>query len=154
MALAFSTHYETQRKKGNHSMSDPMSKVRGITPELETKLAAEGIKNTAQLLEHAKTEKQRADLAHKVGATSSVIKELANRADLMRLKGVGEALSHLLEEAGVNSCKELQHRKADNLHKTLVDLQAKHKLTPHTPTVEEITVWITESKTFSQTAPE
>lgn len=135
-------------------MSDPISKVRGMTPELHTKLEAEGIKNTAQLLEHATTEKQRSELAHKVGTTPHVIKELANRADLMRLKGVGEALSHLLEEAGVNSCKELQHRKADNLHKTLVDLQAKQKLAHHTPTVEEISVWITEAKSFSQTAPE
>ncbi len=135
-------------------MSDPIGKLRGMTPELHTKLEAEGIKNTEQLLEHSKTEKQRAALAQKTGTTSSAIKELANRADLMRLKGVGEALSHLLEEAGVNSCKELQHRKADNLHKTLSDLQAKQKLAHHTPTVEEINTWITEAKTFSQTAPE
>ncbi len=135
-------------------MSDSISKIRGMTPEIHTKLEAEGIRNTEQLLTHAKTEKQRADLAHKAGTTSQAIKELANRADLMRLKGVGEALSHLLEEAGVNSCKELQHRKADNLHKTLVDLQAKQKLANHTPTVEEINTWITEAKTFSQTAPE
>lgn len=135
-------------------MSDPISKIRGMSSEIHTKLEAEGIRNTQQLLEHAKTEKQRADLAHKVGTTPHAIKELANRADLMRLKGVGEALSHLLEEAGVNSCKELQHRKADHLHKTLVDLQAKQKLAHHTPTVEEITTWITEAKTFSQTAPE
>jgi predicted flap endonuclease-1-like 5' DNA nuclease len=135
-------------------MSDPISKVRGMTPELQSKLEAEGIKNTAQLLEHAKTEKQRSDLAKKAGTTPHILKELANRADLMRLKGVGEALSNLLEEAGVNSCKELQHRKPDHLHKTLVDLQAKHKLAHHTPTVEEITTWIAEAKTFSQTAPE
>ena len=135
-------------------MSDPISKIRGMTPELQSKLEAEGIKNTAQLLEHAKTEKQRSDLAKKTGTTPHVLKALANRADLMRLKGVGEALSYLLEEAGVNSCKELQHRKPDHLHKTLVDLQAKHKLAHHTPTVEEITTWIAEAKTFSQTAPE
>ncbi len=135
-------------------MSDPISKVRGMTPELHTKLEAEGIRNTEQLLEHAKTEKQRADLAHKAGTTPHIIKELANRAALRRLMGVGEALSHLLEEAGVNSCKELQHRKADNLHKTLVDLQAKQKLANRTPSIEEINTWITEAKTFSQTAPE
>ena len=135
-------------------MSDPIGKIRGITPELHTKLEAEGIRNTDQLLEHARTEKQRSDLAHKTGTTSHAIKELANRADLMRLKGVGEALSHLLEEAGVNSCKELQHRKADNLHKTLEDLQAKQKLAHHTPSIEDINTWITEAKTFSQTAPE
>ncbi|MBV9689593.1 MAG: DUF4332 domain-containing protein, partial [Ktedonobacteraceae bacterium] len=46
-------------------MSDPISKIRGMTPELQSKLEAEGIKNTEQLLEHAKTEKQRSDLAKK-----------------------------------------------------------------------------------------
>ncbi len=135
-------------------MSDPISKIRGITPELHAKLEAEGIRNTTQLLEHAKTPHQRSELATKAGTTPQIIKELANRADLMRLKGVGEALSHLLEEAGVNSCKELQHRKPENLHKALVDLQAKQKLAHHTPTMEEIQTWITEAKTFSQTAPE
>jgi|SRR5438876_8080297 predicted flap endonuclease-1-like 5' DNA nuclease len=135
-------------------MSDPIAKIKGMSPEVETKLEAEGIKNTQQLLEHTQTPKQRTDLAHKVGITPVALKELANRADLMRLKGVGGDLSNLLEEAGVNSCKELQHRTPENLQKKLAELQANKKIAHHTPTLAQVTEWIAEAKTFSATSPD
>ena len=125
-------------------MSDPITKLKGLNSEVQVKLEAEGIRNTAQLLEHAHTAKQRADLAHKVGTTPTLIKELANRADLMRLKGVGGDFSNLLEEAGVNSCKELQHRTAENLHKTLQDIHASKKIGHHAPTMDQLKEWIVE----------
>jgi predicted flap endonuclease-1-like 5' DNA nuclease len=135
-------------------MSDPIGKIKGLDPEVKTKLEAEGIKDTQQLLEHTQTNKQRSDLAHKVGTTPQALKELANRADLMRLKGVGGDLSNLLEEAGVNSCKELQHRVPEKLHKTLADLQASKKIAHHTPTLAQVTEWIAEAKQLSATSPE
>ena len=135
-------------------MADSISKIKGMTPEVQEKFAAEGIKHTDQLLEHAKTPKQRSDLAEKVGITASAVKEFANRADLMRLKGVGGDLSNLLEEAGVNSCKELQHRSAENLHKALVEHNAEKKIAHHVPTLAQCQEWIAEAKTLSQSAPE
>ena len=135
-------------------MSDPIGDVKGLGPELKAKLEAEGIKNTQQLLEHARTAKQRAELASKVGATHVVIKELANRADLMRLKGVGGVFSNLLEEAGVNSCKELQHRVPEKLHTTLQEYHTSKKLAHRAPTVAEVTEWIAEAKTLAATSPE
>ena len=135
-------------------MSDPISKIKGMTPELVTKFEAVGIKNGDALLAQAKTPSQRNDLAKKVGISAGDIKNLANRADLMRLKGVGGDLSNLLEEAGVNSCKELQHRVAERLHTTLVELNAKDRIAHHIPPVAQVQEWIIEAKTFSQTAPE
>ena len=134
-------------------MSDSIGKLKGLDTEVKAKLEAEGIQNTQQLLEHTQTDKQRAELAHKVGTTSHVLKELANRADLMRLKGVGGDLSNLLEEAGVNSCKELQHRIPEKLHKTLAELQASKKIAHHTPTLAQVTEWIAEAKALSATSP-
>ncbi len=135
-------------------MSDPIAKIKGLEADVQAKLEAEGIKNTQQLLEHTQTDKQRSDLAHKVGTTAQVLKELANRADLMRLKGVGGDLSNLLEEAGVNSCKELQHRLPENLHKKLAELQASKKIAHHMPTLAQVTEWIAEAKTLSATSPQ
>lgn len=135
-------------------MSDSISKIKGMSPDVQAKLEAEGISNTQQLLEHTQSAKQRTDLAHKVGTTAHVLKELANRADLMRLKGVGGDLSNLLEEAGVNSCKEMQHRVPEKLHKALVDLQASKKIAYHTPTLTQVTEWISEAKTLSASSPE
>ena len=135
-------------------MSDPISKLKGLTPELQSALETNGIKHTDQLLEHARTSSQRTALAHKLGTTPVVLKELANRADLMRLKGVGGDLSNLLEEAGVNSCKELQHRKPDNLEATLQEPHTKKKLAQHLPTLAQITEWVTEAKKLAATSPE
>ncbi|HEY0756450.1 MAG TPA: DUF4332 domain-containing protein [Ktedonobacteraceae bacterium] len=135
-------------------MSDPIEKIKGMTSELAAKFEAQGIKTAIELLEHAKTPHQRTELAHKVGTTPVAIKELANRADLMRIYGVGSDLSNLLEEAGVNSCKELQHRIAEHLHKTLVELNASQHIAHHVPPATWIQEWITEAKTLAHTALE
>lgn len=135
-------------------MADPISDIKGLQPEVKEKLEAEGIKNTQQLLEHARTSKQRTELAHKVGTTPTVMKELVNRADLMRLKGVGGDFSNLLEEAGVNSCKELQHRVPEKLHEKLVELHNSKHIAHHAPTLAQVTEWINESKTLAATSAE
>ena len=135
-------------------MSDLISKLKGLDAGLQAKLEADGIRTTEQLLEHTRTSKQRTDLAHTLGSTPVVLKELANRADLMRLKGVGGDLSNLLEEAGVNSCKELQHRTPDRLHQTLVELHTSKHIGHHAPTLAQVTEWIGEAKTLSHTSAE
>lgn len=135
-------------------MSNPIGDIRGMTAEVKAKLEAEGIKNTEQLLEHAKTAHQRTELAHKAGTTAVVIKEFVNRADLMRLKGVGGDFSNLLEEAGVNSCKELQHRSAEHLHEKLGEIHTSKKIAHHAPTLAQLTEWIAQAKTLAATSPE
>ena len=82
-------------------MHDSMSNLKELQPEVKTKLASQGIRTTTQLLEHTGTQKQCAELAHEVGTTLVAIKELANRADLMRLHGVGGDFSNMLVAAGV-----------------------------------------------------
>jgi len=59
-------------------MHDPISDLKGLQPEVKTKLESEGIRNTTQFLERTWTPQQRAALAHKVGTTPVAIKELAN----------------------------------------------------------------------------
>jgi predicted flap endonuclease-1-like 5' DNA nuclease len=135
-------------------MSDPIGEIRGMGPELKAKFEAQGIRNTQQFLEHAHTEHQRSELAHKMGATPHEIKALVNRADLMRINGVGAVFSNLLEEAGVNSCKELQHRKPENLHKTLEEYHTNKKLAQRAPTLNEVTEWVAEAKKLAATSPE
>src|SRR5579875_6303 len=55
-------------------MADPSSDIKGLQPEVRTKLEAGGTKNTQQLLERARTPKQRTELAHKVGTTPTAIR--------------------------------------------------------------------------------
>jgi predicted flap endonuclease-1-like 5' DNA nuclease len=135
-------------------MIDPIEKIKGMTPELAEKFTADGITTADELLAATLTPHQRNELAHKFGTTPVVMKELANRADLMRIKGVGGDLSNLLEEAGVNSCKELQHRVAEHLHQTLVELNAERHIAHHVPPVTWIQDWITQARDFAPTGPQ
>ena len=127
-------------------MHDPMSDLKGLQPEVKTKLASQGIRTTTQLLEHTRTVVQCAELAHEVGTTFGAIKELANRADLMRLHGVGGDFSNMLAEVGVTRCRELQHCIPEKLHtqlgKIFTDKQVGHRV----PTLAQTTQWIIEAK--------
>jgi predicted flap endonuclease-1-like 5' DNA nuclease len=130
-----------------------ISDIKGLAPEVKAKLESAGIKNTSQLLEHTQTQKQRTELAYKVGTTPEAMKDLANRADLMRLNGIGGDFSNLLEVAGVNSCKELQHRVPEKLHTTLVEIHTSQKIGHHAPSLVQTTEWITEAKKLAVTSP-
>ena len=135
-------------------MNATISDLKGLQPEVKTKLEFEGIRNTQQFLERTRTPQQRTELAHKVGTTSIAIKELANRADLMRLTGVGGDFSNMLEEAGVNSCKELQHRVPEKLYATLEGIHTNKKIGHRAPALVQVTEWIVEAKKLSATSPE
>jgi len=135
-------------------MNATISDLKGLQPEVKTKLESEGIRNTQQFLERTRTQQQRTELAHKVGATPVAIKELANRADLMRLTGVGGDFSNMLEEAGVNSCKELQHRVPEKLYTTLEEIHTNKKIGHRVPALAQVTEWIVEAKKLSVTSPE
>jgi predicted RecB family nuclease len=128
--------------------------LKGLQPEVQTKLESEGIRNTQQFLEHTRTQQQRTELAHTVGTTPGALKELANRADLMRLTGVGGDFSNMLEEAGVNSCKELQHRVPEKLFSTLAAIHSDKKIGHRAPALAQVTEWIVEAKKLSATSPE
>jgi len=135
-------------------MNATISDLKGLQPEVKTKLELEGIRNTQQFLERTRTAQQRTELAHKVGTTPGALKELANRADLMRLAGVGGDFSNMLEEAGVNSCKELQHRVPEKLYTSLEAIHSDKKIGHRVPALAQVTEWISEAKKLSATSPE
>jgi predicted flap endonuclease-1-like 5' DNA nuclease len=93
-----------------------IEKIEGIGPAFGANLQAAGIKTTEALLDKSKDPKGRKALAAETGIDESRILKWANMADLMRIKGVGEEYSELLEAAGVDTVKELKMRNAANLH--------------------------------------
>ncbi len=130
-------------------MSDKIGAIKGLDSTLAQKLEAEGIHTTDDLLKATTTQQERSTLAKKVGVEGSQLTEWINRADLMRLKGVGTEMANLLEECGVDSSKELQHRKADNLYAKLKETNDAKKITHHAPTLEQVDGWIHEASTFA-----
>lgn len=127
-------------------MPIPINELRGMTPILEGDLHARGIYNSEQLLETARTPAERESLAGQVGVEARTILELANRADLSRIWGVAGVYSDLLEHAGVDTVKELAARNPDNLHATLVEVNAQSKLTGRVPPRNQIEKWIAQAQ--------
>jgi predicted flap endonuclease-1-like 5' DNA nuclease len=128
-----------------------IGKVRGITATLAASMKKSGVKNSIHLLDQAKTPKARAALAAAHGVSDKEILELANRADLSRVKGIGEVFSNLLEEAGVDTVKELSHRKPENLHATLLAKRTEKGLAGRAPTLKEVTDWVSQAKELPKT---
>lgn len=123
-------------------MSLAIGKLRGMTPELEAKLKARGLKDTDALFNAALTPKGRQELAAYAGVPEQTILELANRADLARIKGIAGVYSDLLEEAGVDTVRELAKRDPENLHAKLVEINAQKGLTARPPALKTVKTWI------------
>lgn len=127
-------------------MSLTLGELRGITDAVLNALKAQGISDSDSLLEAARTPKDRHDLAAVTGVAGKVILELANRADLARVKGIGRVYSDLMEEAGVDTVKELAQRSARSLHKKLIEINSVRQFTQRPPSVEQIGDFIEQAR--------
>lgn len=94
----------------------------------------------------AATKKGRVKLASSSGISEKLILEWVNLADLMRIKGVGEEYSDLLEEAGVDSVKELRNRRPDHLFEKMAEVNAKNRLVRRDPSLLEVKRWVAQAK--------
>lgn len=120
--------------------------IQGIGPVYAEKLIAVGVTTVPQLLERGKTAKGRKELEESTGIRHDLILTWVNHADLFRVKGVGPQFSELLEAGGVDTVKEFAHRNAENLHKTLVEVNEKEHRTRRVPTVGELQKMINLAK--------
>lgn len=123
-----------------------LSEIEGIGAVYSEKLEAAGIKNQAKLLEAGGTPKGRKDLAAKSDISGKLILKWVNRADLARVKGVGEEYADLLEFAGVDTVPELAQRRADNLLKKMLEVNEQRKLVRSPPTQVMVEKWIAQAK--------
>lgn len=132
-------------------MSYPIIDIEGIGPVMADKLKAADIATTEALLEAAKTPKGRKDLAEKTGIDEQRILKWANMADLMRIKGVAEEYSELLEAAGVDTVKELKTRVAAHLTQKMAEVNEAKKLVRALPSESMVEKWIEQAKELPPT---
>ncbi len=76
----------------------------------------------------------------------ALVLKFANRADLMRVKGIAEEYADLLEAAGVDTVPELARRNAANLAQALLKVNEDKKLTRRLPAETEVAKWIEQAK--------
>lgn len=128
--------------------SYPIATIEGIGPAFAEKLSAAGIKTTGVLLERAKDPKGRKAVAKETGLQEKQILKWANMADLMRVRGVGEEYSELLEAAGVDTVKELRTRKPENLAEKMAEVNMAKKLVRLAPSVKLVEKWVAHAKSL------
>ena len=119
--------------------------VEGIGPVYAEKLLEAGIKDTDVLLEKCAKPAGRKALAEETGISPKLILTWTNHADLIRINGIGPQFAELLEAAGVDTGKELKHRKPENLHPKLVEINEEKNLVGRVPALKEVERMVAEA---------
>lgn len=127
-------------------MGYKIDEIEGIGPAYAEKLGAAGINSTDDLLDQCGSAKGRGAVAESTGLSTKQLLKWANMADLMRISGVGEEYSELLEAAGVDTVKELKHRNAENLTAKMNEVNEAKNLTRRAPSLSEVEKWVEQAK--------
>jgi len=122
--------------------------IEGIGHTYATKLRKARVRTTEALLKNGATRRGRAQLAEVTGLSEQRILEWVNRADLFRVKGVGEEYSDLLESAGVDTVKELRRRNPANLLAAMIEINTAKRLVRRLPTESMVARWVEHAKTL------
>ena len=112
--------------------------IEGVGEAYAEKLIAAGVTTTDALLKKCAAPAGRKALAEETGISDKLILKWTNHADLIRLHGVGPQFAELLEAAGVDTVKELAHRKAENLAAKMAEVNEEKKLVRRVPVVAEV----------------
>ena len=129
-------------------MPDNLIDIEGIGATYAKTLGDAGLKTTEDLLKSAGSAAGRKLLAEGTAIDAGKILEWVNRADLMRVKGVGSEFSDLLEASGVDTVRELATRVPANLHAKMTEVNADKKLVRRAPTLSEVEAWVGEANTL------
>ena len=146
-AKASGEESEVEEETAVHATTPlPVRKIEGIGPVYSDKLAEVGIHTTHDLLDASADRKSRDELSLKSGISPTLILGWTNRADLMRVPGIGEEFSDLLEKAGVDTIKELAYRNPENLYDKLIEVNEEKSLVRRPPSQTEVTSWVQAAK--------
>jgi len=121
-------------------------RVEGIGDKYAKKLNKAGVGSTDGLLKKGANPAGRKEISEKSGISETLILEWVNHVDLFRIKGVFEEYADLLEEAGVDTVKELAQRNPENLFNKLAEVNAAKKLVRQLPGQSQVANWIAQAK--------
>ncbi len=127
-------------------MNYKIEDIEGIGPVYAEKLGVAGVNDTEALLDKAASRKGREALEEATGISGKLILKWVNHADLMRVNGIGGQYAELLEEAGVDTVKELRNRNPENLAVALTAANDKRKLTGNVPSASMVAKWVEQAK--------
>jgi len=123
-----------------------LAKIEGIGKTYAQKLKDAGIATTEALLKQGATPKGRQEIAEKSGIGDKLILKWINRADLFRVKGIGEEYADLLEVGGVDTVPDLARRNPESLYQKLMDVNAEKRLVRRPPSQTQVQDWVKQAQ--------
>jgi len=123
-----------------------ITSIEGIGPVNANRLREQGITTTEGLLEAAKDAHGRRRLSQQTGLADDLILDWVNRADLMRVPGIGIEYSDLLEQAGVDTVKELRRRNPEHLYTEIDAVNREKQLVRRLPGKTDIQRWVKDAQ--------
>ena len=124
--------------------------IEGIGEHYAEKLAQAKIGTTQTLLRRAATRQGRSAIAKESGITTKKLLDFVNRADLFRIRGIGEEYSDLLEASGVDTVPELAQRNAEHLVKAMAEVNERRNLVRRIPVEKQVRDWIEQAKSLDR----
>jgi predicted flap endonuclease-1-like 5' DNA nuclease len=122
--------------------------IEGIAETYAGQLREAGIGSVEALLDAGSTPDGREEIEQATGIGGEFILDWVNRADLMRIRGVGEEYSDLLERAGVDTVVELAQRNAGNLYQKMLEVNDEEELVRRPPTETMVEEWVKQAKSM------
>jgi predicted RecB family nuclease len=119
-----------------------IGELRGIHPKEATRLRKAGVRTTESLLRHASNKRGRNALAKATDLDADKLLDWVNRADLMRIKGVGAEYADLLKMVGVDTVKTLRRRNPRSLLNSMIEVNDSERLVRRLPTESMVAAWV------------
>lgn len=113
-----------------------------IGPNDAAKLRRSGVRTTEALLRRGATRRGRTELAAASKCTEAQVLAWVNRADLMRVRGVGAEYADLLDASGVDTVEKLGRRNAAAMAAKLAQVNEQKKLVRRLPTEAMVERWV------------
>ena len=123
-------------------MTMMLNKLYGMQDDAELRLKARGIKYTDDLLNACSAADGLTQLAQATGVDPAYLTTICQRADLERIRGIGDAYIVLLEEVGVCSAKDLAAVPPEELRDRLNKVNEEKKLVGRIPATAMVNGWV------------
>ena len=122
-----------------------LMKIQGVDLARAEKLRSVGIRTAGDLLKECGPTAGRKRVSQFTGISEQILLRYTKRADLLRIRGVGEEYADLLEADGVDTVVELACRDAENLLRKIREVNGEKKLVRQIPGIHKLKDWINQA---------
>lgn len=123
-----------------------IGQIEGLDLKSATKLRKAGVRTTEGLLKVAATKRQRLELAERAAVDADALLGWVQRADLMRIKGIGGEYADLLDAVGVSTIRALRRRNPLALTAAIAEINDRKRIVRRLPTDTMVVQWVALAK--------